>query len=353
MYQESVRMENAIRAASCLLSFRVTDRQELQSLVQQVTVILKANLDLDLLSSIPLNQGSLHVFSSPKDGPNPTLTAVLKTYEQESLVTLDLEGAAPVNCAAITGSAFSGNFAAGIEDKAINNNSMDRLRDTLSAQLTSHPVIEKIPVIKRSPDVPVYFASSDERMFEYDFDQTVFEKKSEYQKVCIYHSPTLGNALFLDDLQNLAEADLSYTRGIMHYGHNEYQDKEILILGGGDGALLHELMKEKPAFVTMVDIDAVVMDACKVHLRGACGSTLDSFQTDKYHVIVGDCVKFMEECITSGKKFDYVFNDLTDIPLSSQSVEVANNLWSFVRQLLDLSFKCLKDQGKYLNHVSH
>ena len=45
------------------------------------------------------------------------------------------------------------------------------------------------------------------------------------------------------------------------------KDKEILILGGGDGALLYELLKENPKFVTMVDIDDVVMTACREHMR--------------------------------------------------------------------------------------
>ena len=40
-----------------------------------------------------------------------------------------------------------------------------------------------------------------------------------------------------------------------------------MILGGGDGALLHELLKEDPKFVTMVDIDEAVMRACKEHMR--------------------------------------------------------------------------------------
>ena len=47
----------------------------------------------------------------------------------------------------------------------------------------------------------------------------------------------------------------------------EYAKKDLLILGGGDGALLHELLKEEPKFVTMVDIDEAVMRACKEHLR--------------------------------------------------------------------------------------
>ena len=45
------------------------------------------------------------------------------------------------------------------------------------------------------------------------------------------------------------------------------QGKEVLILGGGDGALLNELMKEKPKFVTMVDIDEAVIRSCKEHMR--------------------------------------------------------------------------------------
>jgi spermine synthase len=188
-------------------------------------------------------------------------------------------------------------------------------------------------------------------MFEYDFDEILFDKQSEYQRVCIYRSPTLGNALFLDDLQNLAESDLSYTRGIMNYGNNSFTGKEILILGGGDGGLLHELLKENPKFITMVDIDKVVIEACRVHLRGACGDALDNLQTDRYHVIIGDCIKYMEEAISSGKQFDFVFNDLTDIPLSPEESEVGRDLWGFVRNILNLALKCTKKDGKYLNHV--
>jgi spermine synthase len=43
------------------------------------------------------------------------------------------------------------------------------------------------------------------------------------------------------------------------------KDKEVLILGGGDGALLYELQQEteKPKFVTMVDIDEAVLRGCR------------------------------------------------------------------------------------------
>ncbi|KAK8784968.1 hypothetical protein V5799_008666, partial [Amblyomma americanum] len=111
-----------------------------------------------------------------------------------------------------------------------------------------------IPLIKRGAPVPNYYTTSDERILEYDFDKIVFEEKSKYQHVKILHSPTLGNCLLLDDLQNLAEKDINYTHGLMKYPSVSYADKEVLILGGGDGGLLCELLKEKPKYVTMVDI---------------------------------------------------------------------------------------------------
>lgn len=40
----------------------------------------------------------------------------------------------------------------------------------------------------------------------------------------------------------------------MKHGVIPYAGKDVLILGGGDGGLLHELLKENPKFVTMVDI---------------------------------------------------------------------------------------------------
>lgn len=330
------------------MSFRTSPSLTSAQALEKLQKRLKDAFNLEMTSQLPINEmTTMVIMSTPSASTNATLTATIKIYEKESCVTINLEGAAPLNTSGIEGSY---NFVAGKDLKAINNNSMDRLRTALKEDLGTE--IEKIPVIKRSSDVPLFFESSDDRMFEYDFDEILFDKQSEYQRVCIYRSPTLGNALFLDDLQNLAESDLSYTRGLMNYGKNDFSGKEILILGGGDGGLLHELLKENPKFVTMVDIDKVVVEACRVHLRGACGDTLDNLQTDKYHVIIGDCIKFMEEAIASGKQFDFVFNDLTDIPLSPEESEVGRDLWGFVRNILNLALKCTKQDGKYLNHVS-
>lgn len=53
---------------------------------------------------------------------------------------------------------------------------------------------------------------------------------------------------------DLAESDLAYTQAIMGSGKEDYTGKEVLILGGGDGGILYEIVKLKPKMVTMVEI---------------------------------------------------------------------------------------------------
>ncbi|RMX56297.1 hypothetical protein pdam_00011451 [Pocillopora damicornis] len=169
-----------------------------------------------------------------------------------------------------------------------------------------------IPTIHRGREILRYHDTSDGRMKEYDFDKEVFKQKSDYQDVWIAHSSRYGNMLFLDLEEMLAESDIDYTKALLGNGRESYKDKDVLILGGGDGGVLNELLKESPKFVTMIRID--------------------------------DCVKAMKEYVKSGKTFDYVINDLTDIPVS---VSLHHSHWDFVREILNLTLQVLKPEGKF------
>jgi spermine synthase len=57
----------------------------------------------------------------------------------------------------------------------------------------------------------------------------------------------------------MSESDLIYTETLMQRGKENYEGKEIVILGGGDGALLWELLKEKPKFVYMLEVGALLI----------------------------------------------------------------------------------------------
>ncbi|XP_037934956.1 spermine synthase isoform X2 [Teleopsis dalmanni] len=223
--------------------------------------------------------------------------------------------------------------------------SSKRLENTIAKKLKVLSG-QVLPALKRG-DVARYFPSSDERIIEYDIDSLVYEARSPFQKIQILHSKTLGNMLVLDELQNIAESDLIYTETLMGRGIEDYKDKEICILGGGDGALLYELLKEKPKFVVMLEIDELVMQACNKYLNSICGDVLEKRKSDAYEIVVGDCVEYMKKFIAEGRKFDYVFGDLTDIPISGAPI---GECWDFIRTILEHSFKILKPDGKYLTH---
>lgn len=57
----------------------------------------------------------------------------------------------------------------------------------------------------------------------------------------------------------------------------------------------------------------------------------------------------LDKYIKEGRKFDYVFGDLTDIPISDTPT---GEIWDFIRSILEKSFKILKPDGIYLQHVS-
>uniref|UniRef100_A0A1B0CRQ1 PABS domain-containing protein n=1 Tax=Lutzomyia longipalpis TaxID=7200 RepID=A0A1B0CRQ1_LUTLO len=218
------------------------------------------------------------------------------------------------------------------------------LRNYLGSERSKH-----LPPIKRGTYIDVYLTSSDERLIEYDIDKMVFEKRSPFQKVQIVHSKVLGNMLVLDELQNLAEADLIYTETLMMRGVEQYEGKEIVILGGGDGALLYELLKENPKFVTMLEIDDLVMQACNEHMKSICGDVLERRNGPNYEIIVGDCMVALQKYFKDGRKFDYVFGDLTDVPLSPTPT---GELWDFIRTFLEASFKVLRPDGKFMTHAN-
>lgn len=223
-----------------------------------------------------------------------------------------------------------------------------KIEETIKADMEA-TCVRVLPALKEGLEVNVYYNTSDNRILEYDVDQLLFQKKSDFQKVEIVHSPSFGNILVLDNLMNLGESDVSYTHGLMNQGVENYDDKTVLILGGGDGALLYELLKENPKHVLMIDIDEVVMEACRLHLRSVCGTVLDNYKAPNYEVIVGDAFVYLQKFIKEGRTFDYVFADLTDVPVSQEAV---GDLWEFLGSVMSQGLKVLKPAtGRYMTHA--
>ena len=58
----------------------------------------------------------------------------------------------------------------------------------------------------------------------------------------------------------LGESDLVYTETVCAMDSESFEGKEVLILGGGDGGILHELRKQNPRNIIMAEVRA-----CNMH----------------------------------------------------------------------------------------
>ncbi|XP_050571663.1 spermine synthase isoform X1 [Cygnus atratus] len=205
--------------------------------------------------------------------------------------------------------------------------------------------VKRLPAILRGGAIDRYWPTADGRLVEYDIDEVVYDEDSPFQNIKILHSKQFGNILILSGDVNLAESDLAYTQAIMGSGKENYAGKEVLILGGGDGGILYEIVKLKPKMVTMVEIDQMVIDGCKKYMRKTCGDVLDNLKGECYQVLIEDCIPVLKRYAKEGRMFDYVINDLTAVPISTSPEE--DSTWEFLRLILDLSMKVLKQDGKY------
>ncbi|CAK1604564.1 unnamed protein product [Parnassius mnemosyne] len=302
---------------------RLGDESGQKAVFGQLETVLKDYIpNLILAADIKVDGGSLKVLTGKKD------TTVSVRLFDRGLVTINIEYYKEDN-----------------EEPLISFKSARVLEGQLKKYITFTKSQAYAP-IKRCL-FSRYYPTSDERLLEYDIDAVLFDEQSPFQRVQIVHSKSLGNMLVLDDLQNISEADLIYTETLMQRGKESYEGKEIVILGGGDGALLYELLKEKPKFVWMLEIDELVMSACNKHLQSICGDVLERRKGPNYEIIVEDCMLTVNKFISENKKVDYIFGDLTDIPISDSA---CGELWEFMITILRAAFQILKPTGKFMTH---
>jgi len=240
-------------------------------------------------------------------------------------------------------------FAMGNRKKQVSEEYIRSLEDKLKDALgdicqASNSIFA--PIRRGQPNWP-YMVTSDERIIETDYEETLVEVESAYQTVAIMKSRELGNVLVLDGDVMLGESDLIYTQTVCCIGQLDYSGLDVLILGGGDGGIIHELLKEKPKFITMAEIDEEVIKACRAHMRSVCGDSLDSYEGPHHKIILADCVSVLHERISSGRLHDVVINDLTEFPVD-KSVKGYNYDFKTTSLITELSMKALKPGGKLL-----
>jgi spermidine synthase len=139
--------------------------------------------------------------------------------------------------------------------------------------------------------------------------QTVVSTTSKYQEILIAEVQGFGRALFLDGIPQSSALDHHiYHEALIHPALVAHKHpKRVFIAGGGEGAVLYEILKHNTVEqVIMVDIDDVVTDLARIHLQDWHRGTFDDKRVE---VINGDALAYLA---ASQEAFDCIIMDLTD-----------------------------------------
>jgi len=139
--------------------------------------------------------------------------------------------------------------------------------------------------------------------------ELVYQKKTGFQDLRIYDTERFGKMLMLDGAVQTTEKDeFIYHEMITHPVLLLHpRPKKVLIIGGGDGGVLREVLKYKSVEqATMVEIDPDVIELSRKYLPSI---SKKAFNSKRARIIIADGAKFVKE---TGEKFDIVITDSPD-----------------------------------------
>ena len=144
---------------------------------------------------------------------------------------------------------------------------------------------------------------------EFLLKKMLFEHREGLQHLAIFESEFFGRVLSLDGIIQTTEADeFMYHEMMVHVPILSCREvKKVLIIGGGDGGILREVVKHQQVeTITMVEIDKAVVDMCCEYLpRHSDGA----FEDPRLELVIGDGAEFVKQ--TEGS-FDVIISDSTD-----------------------------------------
>lgn len=108
-------------------------------------------------------------------------------------------------------------------------------------------------------------------------EKTLFHGKSDFQDVLVFESTGWGRVLALDGCFMVTERDeFVYHEMLAHPAMTAHGDaRRVLVIGGGDGGTVREVLKHDPERVDLVEIDKMVIDASREFLPSVSGKLSD------------------------------------------------------------------------------
>lgn len=173
--------------------------------------------------------------------------------------------------------------------------------------------------------IGIVFADNVSEMIEGGLyrDHVIYMEQTEYQKIVVTkHRDDVR--LYIDGNCQFSTADeYRYHEALVHIPMSELSNRDdVLILGGGDGLAVREVLKyEDVKKIDLVDLDAEMIRICSTN-ENIASINQDSLQSDKLTVHNEDAYEYLEQ---SQEQYDLIIVDLPD-----PNCESLNKLYSNV-----------------------
>jgi spermidine synthase len=138
-------------------------------------------------------------------------------------------------------------------------------------------------------------------------DRCLYRGESTYQKIEILENEYFGRVLFLDGLVQTTEKDeFFYHEMLAHPALIVHPDpQQVLIIGGGDGGLLKEVLRHPVKKAKMVEIDARVLEVSRSYFPWLRTCQQDS----RAEIIMAEGRGFLQK---SEHKYDVILVDSSE-----------------------------------------
>ncbi len=167
----------------------------------------------------------------------------------------------------------------------------------------------------------------------FEVERIIYRERTEHQDLIIFENQVFGRVLALDGAIQTTERDNHiYHEMLVHVPMLAHgQARRVLIIGGGDGGSLREAVKHPDVAVTMVEIDASVIELSRTHLPRLSDGAFDHPNAS---IEIADGCKFVAE---TDQRFDVIVVDSTD-PIGPGAVLFTQAFYADCR-------RCLADGG--------
>lgn len=156
-------------------------------------------------------------------------------------------------------------------------------------------------------------------------DEVVFSHTSRYQNMTVtrrYISPESEPmyGFFLNGRLQFSSNDEAIYHGMLVYPAMAVADnpRNVLIIGGGDGLALRDVLKFNPESVTLIDLDTelVAFFTASPDIPGYQQALINlnehSFEDERVEIIFGDAFIEIDRLLAEGSFYDVILVDLPD-----------------------------------------